>query len=182
MERYTSSDRAASWRSHSCLPCRDSSRHLVVRKVHPAPSLSVVAEVIRQAKQAMPWGNSLLDIALDLLALGRALPPGSAEATHHLDEALTGLRKAGALDHLPLGLLARAANFRHLRDFPAPNTTSTKSASSPPAAACGSISPTTIWRRHASSLLNRSLRKPAPTTKPPPSSSKKPATTAATPN
>jgi len=81
------------------------------------------AEALRRAQQTLEWarmasGVSLLDIALQHLSLGRVHPSGSAKATQHLEEAVNGLRKAGVLDHLPLGLLARAANYRHLRDFP----------------------------------------------------------------
>jgi tetratricopeptide (TPR) repeat protein len=79
------------------------------------------AEVLRRATQALKWASQdqpLLDIALANLSLGRAYPPGSTEAVNHLDEAASGLRKVGAFDHVALGLLARAANFRHLRDFP----------------------------------------------------------------
>ena len=59
----------------------------------------------------------LLDVALDHLSLGRAHQPGSAEAADHLDLAVSGLRRAGFLTHLASGLLARAAHFRHTRDF-----------------------------------------------------------------
>jgi tetratricopeptide (TPR) repeat protein len=78
------------------------------------------AEVLRRAMQTLSWQqkqNWLLDIALDHLSLGRAHPPGSTEAAQHLDEAVNGLRRAGQLDYLPRGLLARAAHFRHTGDF-----------------------------------------------------------------
>jgi hypothetical protein len=58
-----------------------------------------------------------LDIALDRISLGRAHGAASPEATWYLEEAVIGLRSAGRFDHLPLGLLARAANFRHANDF-----------------------------------------------------------------
>jgi tetratricopeptide (TPR) repeat protein len=69
------------------------------------------AEVLRRAFQALSWAEGhfgLLTIGLDHLSLGRAHPAGSAEATHHLDQAVDFLRRAGQLDYLPLGLLARA--------------------------------------------------------------------------
>lgn len=77
----------------------------------------------------------LLDIALDHLSLGRAhlgpaltvpLPTapgeeaeaGFARAAENLDQAVKGLWRAGQEDHLPRGLLARAA-FRRVRgDLP----------------------------------------------------------------
>ena len=56
----------------------------------------------------------LLDIALDYLCLGRAEEAlgNTIEARSHLNQAVDGLRLAGQLDHLPRGLLARAAFFR----------------------------------------------------------------------
>jgi hypothetical protein len=60
----------------------------------------------------------LLAIALDHLSLGRTHPPGSSETASHLDRAVKDLRFAGVLEYIPRGLLARAANFRHLGDFP----------------------------------------------------------------
>jgi tetratricopeptide (TPR) repeat protein len=68
------------------------------------------AEVLRRASQTLPWGEqqgSLLTVGLDHLSLGRAHPPGSAEATRHLDQAVDYLRRAGQLDYLPRALLAR---------------------------------------------------------------------------
>ncbi len=64
--------------------------------------------------------DPLLDIALDHLSLGRAelLACGAdqsgdlAAAERHLGRAVDGLRKAGRIDYLPRGLLARAAYFR----------------------------------------------------------------------
>ncbi len=78
-------------------------------------------EVLRRATQTLEWANgaglSLLTIALDHLSLGRAHTPGSAEASQHLDESVSSLRRAGQLIMLPLGLLARAAHFRHTREW-----------------------------------------------------------------
>jgi tetratricopeptide (TPR) repeat protein len=68
------------------------------------------AEVIRRASQTLliAQRNSwLLEIGLDHLSLGRAHTMGSAEAAHHLDQAVDFLRRAGRLDILPHGLLAR---------------------------------------------------------------------------
>lgn len=76
--------------------------------------------VLHRAAQTLAWHHKvgwLLDIALDHLSLGRARPPGSTEAAEHLDEAVRGLRLAGQLHHLPRGLLARAANFRHTHEW-----------------------------------------------------------------
>jgi tetratricopeptide (TPR) repeat protein len=63
--------------------------------------------------------DSLVDIALDHLSLGRAclLEGDSGEAQSHLDEAVSGLRQAGRQDYLPHGLLARASLHRLKRDF-----------------------------------------------------------------
>jgi tetratricopeptide (TPR) repeat protein len=66
-------------------------------------------EVLRRASQTLRWGGrqrSLLDTGLDHLSLGRAHPAGSAEAIHHLDQAVEFLRRAGTLHMLPLALLA----------------------------------------------------------------------------
>lgn len=79
-------------------------------------------EVRRRAAKFFEWrvpSDSLLDIALDHLSLGRASPPGSDEAAAHLNEAVEGLRKAGTEHHLPRGLLARAALRRQRGDFAA---------------------------------------------------------------
>jgi tetratricopeptide (TPR) repeat protein len=67
-------------------------------------------EVLRRASQTLLIAEPnhwLLDIGLDHLSLGRAHPAGSAEAIHHLDQAVEFLRRAGQLDDLPRGLLAR---------------------------------------------------------------------------
>jgi tetratricopeptide (TPR) repeat protein len=68
------------------------------------------AEVLRRASQTLlitEQNHWLLDIGRDHLSLGRAHPSGSAEAAHHLDQAVDFLRRAGQLDDLPRGLLAR---------------------------------------------------------------------------
>jgi len=62
----------------------------------------------------------LLDVALDHLSLGKAAwlqgqaegPGAFPEAARYLDQAVQGLREAGAQHHLPRGLLARAALYR----------------------------------------------------------------------
>jgi len=88
-------------------------------------------EVIKSA-ESNHW---LLDIALDHLTLGRAhlglaltaldsaTPSEEAEAelaqsAEHLDSAVNDLRHAGREDHLPRGLLARAAFRRLQSDLP----------------------------------------------------------------
>ncbi|MDX9987509.1 hypothetical protein [Thiothrix unzii] len=92
-------------------------------------------EVLERAEYALKvvlnGSKNLLDIALNQLTLGRAhlqqtlLPPSPAsrerglggEGLQWLDQAVAGLRAAGTMDHLPRGLLARAALHRHTRDF-----------------------------------------------------------------
>jgi tetratricopeptide (TPR) repeat protein len=95
----------------------------------------ICLEVRMRARRALDWaekgGLGLLIIALDHLSLGRSYlglalttsdpltPGGEAEvefgrSAEHLDHAVDGLRQAGSEDHLPHGLLARAA-FRRLR-------------------------------------------------------------------
>ena len=80
--------------------------------------------VLARAWQTFEWSTQqrfLLDIAFDHLSLGRAYLLMAAEAgdrgdfsqaAHHLDRAVDGLRQAGRQDHLPHGLLARAALHR----------------------------------------------------------------------
>jgi tetratricopeptide (TPR) repeat protein len=81
-------------------------------------TLNKAAEVRERATQTLEWathsGLSLLTVALDYLSLGRtalALDDKSGARTH-LDQAVDGLRNAGKLQELSLGLLARAALFR----------------------------------------------------------------------
>jgi len=88
------------------------------------------AEVRERAAQALEIAvrnNWLLDIALGHLSLGRAhlfaLQHGTAgdlaQATSHLQQAVNGLRHAGSQNHLPRGLLARAALHTHTGNYPA---------------------------------------------------------------
>jgi tetratricopeptide (TPR) repeat protein len=68
------------------------------------------AEVLRRASQTLEFAERYigpLDIGLNHLSLGRAHPAGSAEAAHHLDQAVDFLRRSGQLDDLPRALLAR---------------------------------------------------------------------------
>jgi len=76
-------------------------------------------EVLRRARKLFEWrlpSDSLLDIALDHLSLGRAeawiaaraKAAESRAAAGHLDEAVDGLRKAGDQEFVSRGLLARA--------------------------------------------------------------------------
>ena len=78
-------------------------------------------DVLRRATQTLGLSGltttPLISAALDHLSLGRAHPFGSAEAADHLNQAVGGLRRAGTLDMLPLGLLARAAHFRHTHEW-----------------------------------------------------------------
>lgn len=79
----------------------------------------IYGEVQRRAAQGIKiarQNNWLLDIALNLLLLGRAsLLQAKHEKTNdypqttdYLNQAVDGLRQAGTLDDLPFGLLARA--------------------------------------------------------------------------
>ncbi len=94
-----------------------------------------IEEVIRRAKQTLEWAKenraSLLSHALDHLTLGKAYHLSSthtptddnkAAASHHLDTAVAGLRKAGAQEFISLGLLARAAWHRHCGAYAAAAT------------------------------------------------------------
>jgi tetratricopeptide (TPR) repeat protein len=87
------------------------------------------AEVRERSEQLFAWrvpSDSLLDIALDHLSLGRAhvvaIQRGAAgdlaQAASHLVEAVDGLRSYGDHTYLPLGLLARATLRTHTRAFP----------------------------------------------------------------
>ncbi|WP_287601991.1 tetratricopeptide repeat protein [Thiothrix sp.] len=82
-----------------------------------------------QTQEAVWWGermlrgiggeDELLKMPMDKLTLGRAhFQQGDfPQAAHWLDQAVAGLRAAGQQDHLPRGLLARAALHRHTHDF-----------------------------------------------------------------
>jgi tetratricopeptide (TPR) repeat protein len=82
--------------------------------------LQSCAAVSQRAAKIVEWlvpGDSLLDIPLDLLTLGRAalyasiLDPHNSQipaATSHINSAVDGLRSAGKSDDLPRGLLTRA--------------------------------------------------------------------------
>ena len=75
-------------------------------------------EVEERGRKMFEWrvpGDSVLDIALDHLTLGRAALYRSilfgsdpAPARAEIEQAVDGLRRAGTLDHLPKGLLTRA--------------------------------------------------------------------------
>lgn len=78
-----------------------------------------------QTIQLARRNNWLLDIALDLLSLGRAYflqaqkekTADYTQATDYLNQAVDGLRLAGYLDYMPRGLLARAELFTLTKDF-----------------------------------------------------------------
>ena len=61
----------------------------------------------------------LLSLALDRLTLGRVMQfqGNLADARAQLERAVDGLRKASRIDHLPRGLLARAAFFREIAEY-----------------------------------------------------------------
>jgi tetratricopeptide (TPR) repeat protein len=65
------------------------------------------AEVLRRAASNLSRAGRPLSLGLDHLSLGRAHQYGSAESIQHLNQAVEYLRRAGHLDYLPLGLLAR---------------------------------------------------------------------------
>jgi tetratricopeptide (TPR) repeat protein len=78
-----------------------------------------VQEVKERATRTLEWARQhggLLDIALDNLSLGRAWlleaqqagTEDTTQAAEFLRRAVDGLRQAGMLEYLPLGLLARA--------------------------------------------------------------------------
>jgi len=89
--------------------------------------------VMERAKTTIKWVRNLLSIALDSLSIGRALMLSTLQnssdvplptqrenlssAQQHLDLAVDGLREAGHQQYLPLGLLARAALYRHTQQF-----------------------------------------------------------------
>jgi tetratricopeptide (TPR) repeat protein len=85
-------------------------------------------EVERRAQHTIQIAlrlKRLRDVALDSISLGKAhLLAAKADGPHHLaiardhmDESLEGLRRAGELDKLPHGLLARAEVGRVLGDL-----------------------------------------------------------------
>ncbi len=82
-----------------------------------------VREVMERAIHSLEiaqHNNWLLDIALDHLSLGRAWlleaqqrnTGDTSQAAEFLERAVEGLRQAGRMDYLPLGLLARAELHR----------------------------------------------------------------------
>jgi tetratricopeptide (TPR) repeat protein len=84
-----------------------------------------VKERVTQTLEMFQKRYPLLSIALDNLSLGRALlleaqhaENGDAtQAIGFLQLAVDGLRQAGTMQYLPLGLLARAALRRFIRDY-----------------------------------------------------------------
>jgi nucleoside phosphorylase/tetratricopeptide (TPR) repeat protein len=87
-----------------------------------------VQEVKNHGQKMLEWKSqydSLLDMALNNLSLGRAWlleaqhtdTGNSTQAAEFLQRAVDGLRQAGTMDHLPRGLLARAALHRFNGDY-----------------------------------------------------------------
>jgi len=80
----------------------------------------VLREVAERAEQTLKWvlgagGLAVLTLALDHLTLGRARlyraileGADSSSACSEIEEAVAGLRRAGATHHVPRGLLTRA--------------------------------------------------------------------------
>ncbi|MGE5342393.1 MAG: SEFIR domain-containing protein [Candidatus Omnitrophota bacterium] len=88
--------------------------------------ISAIIERAEFALTVAKENNWLLDISLDQLTLGRAWMARAlemqdaedvAKADRYLNQAVDGLRKAGTQDHLPRGLLARAAFYRTQKKF-----------------------------------------------------------------
>ncbi len=78
-------------------------------------------EVRDRAPRTLEWEQGrLLDIALDRLSLGRVglLEGDFTPAARYLEQAVTGLRQAGAQEFIPRGFLARASLYRLRGDFP----------------------------------------------------------------
>jgi tetratricopeptide (TPR) repeat protein len=87
-------------------------------------ALGRAAEVRKRAEYAIEIAkrnNRLLGIALDHLSLGRAALAlrEHGEARVQLDQAVEGLRRAGQIQELPRGLLARAGLCRETGTFAA---------------------------------------------------------------
>lgn len=85
-------------------------------------TLDRAGEVHERAQQTLAWimpHQVLLSIALNHLSLGRAAKAlgKQAEARAQLDQAVDGLRKAGQIQEVPGGLLARAGLFRETGEF-----------------------------------------------------------------
>jgi tetratricopeptide (TPR) repeat protein len=89
---------------------------------------SQAQEVKERAGGTLEWvkrHGGLLDIALDNLSLGRAWlleaqqvgTGDTTQAEEFLQRAVDGLRKAGMMEHLLLGLLARAELHRYTAEY-----------------------------------------------------------------
>jgi tetratricopeptide (TPR) repeat protein len=85
------------------------------------------SQALELAKQYLGQGLGLLDIGLGYLSLGQAALAETSRvsetlkiwdvAAAYLNQAVDGLRQAGQQNYLPVGLLARAALRRAMRDF-----------------------------------------------------------------
>ena len=86
-------------------------------------SMGKYQEVLERAVTTVKYENeswyTLLSIALDKLSIGKAymLLWNFEKSENYLNQAVDGLREAGTQDHLPRGLLTRAALYRHQKDF-----------------------------------------------------------------
>lgn len=79
-------------------------------------TLQVIDDVIQRVKTTIEWaisGDLLFDIALDQLTLGKAylLKSDFTQARSYLNLAVKGLRKAGQIQYLPSGLIARTTYY-----------------------------------------------------------------------
>ena len=80
---------------------------------------TLVLEQAEDTLEVAVKNGDLLSIALTQLTFGRMyLQLGDlSQAVQWLDQAVNGLRLSERQDYLPRGLLARAALYRHTRDF-----------------------------------------------------------------
>ena len=118
----------AAWQCQLALSLRAASSQLLTadrgRQTERQQACGQVSERATQSLKVAERNNWLLDIALDHLTLGRAalywallsqsdISVPESLVTVHLIAAVDGLRKAGTMHFLPLGLLTRAWQ-RHL--------------------------------------------------------------------
>lgn len=94
-------------------------------------SLGQYEVVLERSKTTLKWATvgkmSILSRTVDLVTIGKALMLQSlskkstdfSESENHLNQAVTGFRKAGTQHQLPTGLFARATLYRHQTNFPA---------------------------------------------------------------
>ena len=93
---------------------------LLLSQAQTAEEMEAVVKRAEHGLKISTRNNWILDIALDHLTLGRARMrrdyPGPVAPTL-LEQAVEGLRKYGSQQHLPRGLLSRAACYRKLNQL-----------------------------------------------------------------